>query len=529
MRGVFIGDGDERPDPPATESLCPLCLRRIPAMRSRDGDDVYLVKSCPEHGSFKSIIWRGPPDYTSWSRAKPPQALVSRQTGSERGCPFDCGLCPEHLQPTCCVLLEVTSRCDLECPLCFASSGGKGGADPGLDEIESWFRLLRDEVGRCNIQLSGGEPTMRADLPRILSMGREMGFSFFQLNTNGLRLARERGYAGRLKDAGLSTVFLQFDGLDDRVYHTTRGRALRAQKDAAVAACADAGLGVVLVPTLVPGINISEIGGIVDYALERLPHVRGIHFQPVSYFGRYPRPPRDEDRYTLPELLRDLEVQTGGRIPADSLNPSGCGHSLCSVSGHFMLRADGSVRSLHDPAGAGTCCCGAREASDIERQRDFIARNWSPGGGNRGAVPRPGAARADRSAAAPVAGVGACQAAPPVAGGAASPAAPGAVSPPVSAPERGSPMTLDEFLVRARDSSFTITAMAFQDVWTLDLERLRNCHLHAVAPGGRIMPFCAYNLTDAGGRPLYRAPAAANAWATNSVDSSAGPAGREVT
>jgi len=498
-----------------TESLCPVCLKPIPASRVTDGDDVYLAKTCPEHGGFRSIIWRGPPDYASWSAKRPPDPPVVAQTATERGCPLDCGLCPAHRQQTCCVLLEVTSRCDLRCPVCFASSGDAAGADPDLDEIDGWLRVLSEQVGYCNLQLSGGEPALRDDLPEIIALGRRRGFSFFQLNTNGLRLASETGYAQRLAAAGLLTVFLQFDGLGDDVYRRLRGRPLFAEKEAAIAHCAAAGLGVVLVPTLVPRVNTDQVGMIIDYALRLTPTVRGVHFQPISYFGRYPRPPADGDRYTLPELLRAVETQTGGRFPVSAFQSSGCGHSLCSFSGDFLPMADGSLRPLSDRSGRERCCAAAGSKRAVERQRSFIARRWSAGA-DRAAAPG-GSAAAPGGSVAATAGSAVAPGDPPSAlSGAALRSPPSGTAEyrltredPPHHPDLSDPvMSLDDFLERVRTRTFTITAMAFQDVWTLDLERLRHCHLHVVAPGGRIVPFCAYNLTDVAGNPLHRGVAA---------------------
>ena len=452
-------------DLPRTESVCPECLRRIPARRVREGTDVYLIKTCPEHGESRSIIWRGHPDYGSWFATKPPNHPAVAQTASDKGCPWDCGLCPEHAQRTCCVLLEVTARCDLRCPICFASSGESAAPDPSFEAIGSWFHLLRENAGMCNIQLSGGEPTLRDDLPEIIALGRDMGFTFFQLNTNGLRLAADPAYARQLKDAGLCTVFLQFDGLDDDVYRTMRGTALVEKKERTIANCAEAELGVVLVPTLVPGVNTDQVGQIIDYAIKGLPYVRGVHFQPISYFGRYPAAPSDEDRYTLPELMRDVEEQTGGRIPIGSLRPAGCEHTLCSFSGDYLLMPDGSVRPLA-ASGESRSCCDRGEGAAEERQRSFVARRWSVAAGSTGCCG--------------------------TANGASDDASP-------------NPMAAwDELIDRLRTHAFTITSMAFQDAWNLDLERLRNCCLHIVGPNGTIVPFCSYNLTDSSGRALHR-------------------------
>ncbi len=272
-----------------TESVCPVCLKLLPAAVVSCGDEVFLEKTCEEHGSWQTPIWRGGPSYQEWQRPKTPAHPELPSTRVKDGCPYDCGLCPEHRQNPCSVLLEVTQKCTLGCPVCFADSKATAAAetDPSLAVIEDWYERVMAAAGPCNIQLSGGEPTMRDDLGEIIALGRQHGFTFIQLNTNGLRLAQEAGYAEKLAKAGLTTVFLQFDGLDERIHQQLRGRSLARQKLTAIERCGAAGLGVVLVPTLVPGVNTEEIGAIIRFALEKVPLVRGVHFQPISYFGRF--------------------------------------------------------------------------------------------------------------------------------------------------------------------------------------------------------------------------------------------------
>ncbi len=185
-----------------TESICPECLARIPARRVAEGDQVVLKKSCPEHGPFEAVIWRGEPSYASWSRPKLPAYPRVPLTTVERGCPWDCGLCPEHRQQTCCTLIEVTQRCDLKCNVCYADSGNAGDHDPDFREIQGMYQALLAAGGPYNVQLSGGEPTVREDLAEIISLGRSMGFDFIQLNTNGLRLAESRTTSGGSKKPG---------------------------------------------------------------------------------------------------------------------------------------------------------------------------------------------------------------------------------------------------------------------------------------------------------------------------------------
>ena len=442
-----------------TESVCPVCLRRIKAERIMEGDNVYLAKACPEHGPFRAVIWRGQPAYQSWAVPKIPAQPPVCGTGVSQGCPFDCGLCPAHRQHSCCVLLEVTKRCNLNCAFCFAESGG-GDTDPTISEIEGWYRTLLDSGGPYNIQLSGGEPTLRDDLPEIITAGRSLGYEFFQLNTNGLRLAREPGYVQSLKKAGLSCVFLQFDGIDDTIYKKLRGTALLEEKKAAISACTEQQLGVVLVPTLVPGVNTQDIGGIIQFAVERMPAVRGVHFQPISYFGRYPKEPEDNDRITIPEVINAIERQTEGRMKMADFHPPTAENAYCSFHGKFVLMDNGTLKAGKKEGG----CC-RRQTAGAKRAQAFVAKRW--------AAPQSGEKKAGLTEAAKN----------------------------FNAINVDS---LDAYIDRIDKYSLSISGMAFQDVWNVDLERLRDCFIHVVSPDNRIIPFCAYNLTGALGKPLHR-------------------------
>jgi uncharacterized radical SAM superfamily Fe-S cluster-containing enzyme len=358
------------------------------------------------------------------------------------------------------VLLEVTERCTLGCPVCFAGIGENGGQcpDPDLATIGTWYDRVMAAAGPCNIQLSGGEPTLREDLPEIIALGRSKGFSFIQLNSNGLRLAEEAGYARSLAAAGLTTVFLQFDGVDDGVYATLRGRPLLETKKTALQQCGEAGLGVVLVPTLVPGVNTGEIGAVIRFALAHLPVVRGVHFQPISYFGRYRLHNPERERFTLPEVMRAIEEQTDGLMQVSDFAPPGGENARCSFHGSFFLLPDGRLRRTTSVTS--NCCASQDGHAGLLRTIDSVARQWS---------------------------------APPVQAD-------------VPEAETGSDgvMDLDAFLHRATNYSLSVSCMVFQDVWNLDMERLRDCCISIMSPAGQLVPFCAYNLTSARGASLYR-------------------------
>lgn len=451
------------PEQKRDNSLCPECLTLVPAWREQEGAEVYQVKACPEHGTFRTLIWRGPPDFAAWRRPKLPAELAYYGSQLERGCPFDCGLCPEHRQRTCTAILEVTKGCDMHCSVCYADAPTPGDAEPDLALIEKWYRAVLQAAAGSNIQLSGGEPTIRDDLPEIVTMGRELGFSFVQVNTNGLRLGRDLEYVKALAESGLSSIFLQFDAVSDEVYRRLRGRAMMEPKMRAIEACGRYGIGVVLVPTIVPDVNQDQVGAILELAMAHTPVVRAVHFQPMACFGRYPAGLSEKSRFTLPDLMRAIEEQSGGLFPAASFRPPGCENALCSFQGNFLILRDGKVQPLsqdHDP-----CCCPPPESAEQGALRSIarVSRNWTaPSQPDKADDAEPRHARA------------------------------------------GQPIPLDEFIMLARQRALSISAMAFQDVWNLDLERVRDCCIHVVAPNGRLVPFCLYNLTSVRGKSLYR-------------------------
>lgn len=457
---IFLGN---------TESVCPQCLKRIPAQKIACGEDVYLTKECSEHGTFRVLIWKDKePSYADWANPKVPTTPKVCKTQVQKGCPFDCGLCPEHWQETCCVLLEVTGGCNLQCPICFADAHRVNRSDPDLQEIESWYSTLAENGIPYNIQLSGGEPTIRDDLPQIIKMGRNFGFSYIQLNTNGLRLGREPHFVKQLKDAGLNSAFLQFDGTTDEIYKQTRGKALLDVKIAAIENCAKEGIGVVLVPTLVPGVNMDNIGEIINFAITRMPAVRGVHFQPISYFGRYPMTP-PEARITIPEILRAMENQTAGKIKAANFLPPSAENAYCSFHGNFILTEEGQLKPWNSFQSGKSCCQPLDAREGVNKARDFVARQWA-GHGNM---------TSKNSCAC------SCQNQ-------------------MSDLGEINVDSLDQFLNRVRDYTLAISGMAFQDAWSLDLDRLRECIVHVFTADKRMIPFCAYNLTAQNGVSLYR-------------------------
>jgi uncharacterized radical SAM superfamily Fe-S cluster-containing enzyme len=408
-------------------------MERIPAARVQIGAEVFLRKTCLQHGTFSSIIWRGFYDINSWV------GNADKPASENPKCPDGCGPCEDHLQKTCCVLLNVTNRCNLTCRFCFADQADTS-IDPTLDEIrESIFQIV--EKDKTLLQLSGGEPTVRDDLPAIIKTAKEAGAKYVQLNSNGIRLGEDKQYIKELADAGLSFVFMQFDGTEDSINESLRGKPLLKIKQQAIENCAEYNVGVSLAVTLVRGINTDNIGSIIRFAMNQSPKVRGVHFQPVTFIGRTPVIPKESDRITLDELVFELCKQSSGMIKATDILPSACDHPLCGFHGDFIVDKDILIPLSKRSEAEKTCCCDTA----AEKNREFVARRWQR---------------------LPTAGDSCC----------------------------GDIHDMDYFLNKVKINGFTLTAMAFQDAGNIDFSRLRNCSFH-VYDHGNFVPFCAYYLS----------------------------------
>jgi hypothetical protein len=359
--------------------------------------------------------------------------------------------------------MELTHSCNLNCPICYAETGDDLPFEPDINTIAAMFDTILESAGvACPVQLTGGEPTLRDDLPSIVALGRKKGFTHIQIDTNGIRLAQDIDYLRRLKESGASVIFLQFDGLTDDVYQRIRGAALSALKLQVIENCAEVGIGVILVPTLIPRINEHQIGDIVRFAKSWIPVVKGIHFQPITYMGRYPHPPEDGARVTIPEVLQALAAQTDGELKLESFVPPGCEEPHCSFSSFFVLTEDGKLlpTTRFNPSENVTHPFDKRKTI-AEHCRSFIEQKWR--------FPQKEIEEF---------GVGGCS---------------GALC-----------STWQGLYQRAQINYLTIGGMAHQDVWSLDLNRLKRCCVHVVTRTKKIIPFCAFYLTNAEGKRLYQ-------------------------
>ena len=300
-----------------TKSLCPECLTLIPATVYEKDGKVYMTKTCSMHREFTEIYWS---DYKEYQRASSFDHIGTQidnpRTKEMEGCPFDCGICPNHASITALGIIDVTNRCNLRCPICFAHAGAAGYVyEPTTKQIYEMMENLRNNspIKTPVLQFSGGEPTTRENLPELISMAKELGFYLVMVDSNGIKMAEDVDYCSELRDAGLDNVYLQFDGVTPKPYLTARGFNLLPIKLKALQNLCDAGFkSTILVPVVVKGVNDDQIGDLINFAIDNRKLVRCINFQPVSITGRINREIRDEMRITIPELTKRAEEQTNG-------------------------------------------------------------------------------------------------------------------------------------------------------------------------------------------------------------------------
>ncbi len=471
-----------------TESICPECfltddkVHVIKATLYEEDGKVMYKKTCEEHGEFIDVYWG---DAEMFKRAQKwwykSIGLDNPRTETVKGCPEDCGQCPEHKSHTALALLDVTNRCNLRCPICFAVAAEGGTVyEPEPQEVFDMLKNLRSNlpVPAPAIQFAGGEPTVSKHLPQYIKWAKQLGFRHVQIASNVIRIGKSKEYLQELRDAGLSTIYMQFDGITPDPYLAARGTNLLPLKKQAIQNAREVGMeSLVLVPTVVRGVNDDQLGGIIEFAVENRDVVRCVNFQPVSITGRIDHTARHEMRITIPDAIHLIEKQTGGRIPhtewypVPSMMPVGralglikggpdlelSSHFACGMATFIYIDDDGGYRPITD-------------LIDVDKflvLLEEIANLYADGA--RGASTR---AKAKLAA------------------GARHIKKKGLIKDLLSAfLNRGDYESLAKLMRRI----IMIGMMHFQDPYNFDLERVQHCDINYSVPDGRIIPFCTMN------------------------------------
>jgi uncharacterized radical SAM superfamily Fe-S cluster-containing enzyme len=469
-----------------TKSVCPECKRIIAASIFEEDGKIIMEKECLSHGSFRDIYWSDAELYRKFERYSYTGTGVSNfQSSSSSNCPFDCGICKDHESGTLLANIDVTNRCNLRCPVCFANARVKGFVfEPSFEEIRKMMETLRDErpIPCSAIQFSGGEPTVRDDFPEIIELAQELGFAHIQAASNGVRLAKSTEYCQRLRDATLRTIYLSFDGVTPGPYIENEGFNSLPLKKKAIENCRNFGPeSVVLVPTLAKGVNDSEIGDVVRFAAENLDIIKGVNFQPIAFTGRIDQSQREKKRITIPDVIKLAEEQTNGEIPCNAWYPV----SFVVPISRFlsaMRKVPIPEFTVHPHCGAGTYIfyeeghfIPITNFLDVEGFLEFI-KEITPeinGKVSKALI----LAKVIRQV-------------------------------PRYIDEKKGPKSVNVFRMilnvlkngdmentsRFHRNTLFVGIMHFQDLYNIDLERVNKCGVHYALPDGRIIPFCTYNI-----------------------------------
>ncbi|MBI5971184.1 MAG: radical SAM protein [Deltaproteobacteria bacterium] len=480
--------------PKEIESVCPECMEIIKATLYAEDGLVWIKKTCEKDGEFKDVFYGSAELYLKCERfwIGDGRGIVDPPIKNASVCPSQCGLCNMHLSHSGLPIMDLTNRCNLTCPVCFANANASGYLyEPSFEEVGKMLEVLANQkpVRANRVQFSGGEPTARPDFLAIVRRARELDFDYIQVNTNGIKMA-DPEFAQAAREAGVENLYLQFDGLSDDVYKKTRSVALLDYKLKTIENARKLKIGIILVPTLVKGYNDHQVGDIVRFAVKNNDVISGVAFQPVSFVGRFSQSHRLEKRYTLADLAFDIERQTGYIDAMRDWFPLGCISALARLA-TAMNGKEAFTVTLHPHCSQGTYLY-IGEDGVVKPVSEFIDME--------------GFIRDTLSLAAEI-----------------KPSSFGLLSKVKvlyrlkkhykgeSAPKG---LTFEKFLeslegfqerslrkVFIDDEKgktryfrhFFIAGMHFMDAYNFSVERVMRCVVHYTAPSGHMYPFCAYN------------------------------------
>lgn len=310
-----------------TQSLCPECLKIVEAEVYEEDDQVMIKKSCSEHGEFSDVYWEDVKLFKKAMKFASDGKKVEAIT-KYTGCPFSCGICGNHKTHPTLLNIVVTNRCDFSCWYCFFYAERSGYVfEPSIEQIRNVVRIAKNlkPIGCNGVQLTGGEPLLRKDLIEIITAVKSEGIKHVQLNTNGIKFAYDPKFTYEVKKAGVDVVYLSFDGLDEKTNPKNHREIPKIFEN-----CRKAELDLVLVPTVIKGINDDHLGDIIRFAAKNIDLVRSVSIQPVSFVGKMSNKDLRKYRITIPGCIKAIEEQTNGEISREDFYPMSSSISITS-------------------------------------------------------------------------------------------------------------------------------------------------------------------------------------------------------
>ncbi|MDE1768347.1 MAG: radical SAM protein [Candidatus Micrarchaeota archaeon] len=467
-----------------TKTVCPECKLIVDGTIYKDGENVMIRKLCEDHGWTIEKYWE---DYDMYIKMKNYNYYGRgfdnpNYINKGENCPFDCGMCERHKSHTGLANVVITNRCHLSCWYCFFyAKEGEAIYEPTIDEIDHIFSVLRSQkpIAANALQITGGEPTMREDLVKIVEMAKKQGFDQIQLNTTGINLAAHPEMAVKLRHAGVSVLYMSFDGVSKRANPKNHWEA-----PATFDACRKANLGIVLVPTVIRTINDHELGTIINFALNNSDVVKAVNFQPVSLVGRMPSRLREKQRISIPGAIKLIEEQTDGVVAKEDW------FSVPYVGGinRFIEALTGQYKydmSIHFACGAGTYIFQDPDGKIVPITR-FVDCAGMVEHLQRAINEMEGKSRLHRR----IIAIRALAGMKKYIDAQKQPKSVNFQKLIASVVLKHDFATMGKFQLK----SLFLGMMHFQDEYTYDIKRVEKCDIHYSMPDGRVLPFCTFNV-----------------------------------
>lgn len=447
-----------------TKSVCPECREIVNAKLVEDCDKVFMLKTCRDHGKFKELVYHSD-FYKRISSHIPNDSIV-------KGCPHACERCTSHRTATLLAVIDVTSRCNLNCEYCFANANDRP-YEPTLQQLKETISFLRKAQPLCNaILFSGGEPTLREDLLELLDHARAERFDCLMVATNGIKLSVDQEYTKELVRHGVGIIYLSFDGLDDA---TNKYKKSHKYIEKLMMNCRKAGLQIMLVPTVAKGVNDHQVFDVVKFAIKNIDVVRGINFQPIGFSGRAQQ--EAMERYTIPDLCKDIDRQSRGQIKATDFFAIDTCRPLTDMLG-AMTGQKVVDFSMHPMCGMATYIF--VRGKKIVPITDFLDVDYFMKLCRRYANELRKKKGLDKSIANAKFLI--------------------EMQSMIKKKDEILPLLIDLILkkdyaalAKFHEKTLFIGAMHFQDSYNFDVMRLQHCGVHYVTPAKTMIPFCAYN------------------------------------
>lgn len=280
------------------KGYCDSCKRLVSAVHVEEGGKVYFVKTCPQCGETRDLLSGDARRYD-----------IKRELDggyNYTGCAVNCLDCPKHKKPTF-VFLDVTNRCNLNCPICINNTPSMGFTfDPPIEYFENVFKELSAFPVRPAVQLFGGEPTVRKDLFDIIKMCQSYGLAA-RVVTNGVKLA-DREYCKRLVESK-ATILIAYDGANPNTYSLLRqaGSSLPLKQKAIENLVELGAKKVGLMTCIGKGINDNELPDLIRFCHDRRNTIRGINFMPLVHTWDPAKLDLNPERMTSEDIEQTLK------------------------------------------------------------------------------------------------------------------------------------------------------------------------------------------------------------------------------